>query len=290
MNKHRQILQLTRTARWLAGPIAALAALAIVSAALAEDGIVVRGSGSATGRPTQIEMSATLSSEAELAADAMVKFRDAKKRALAAIAGLKNPDLSILPGGVSVGSGADANTQMMIMRGMAVPNTPQKVRLTETSRIVLAHADKLEPDELLDKLLKILDVAKDAGFQIGPAPASNYYEMQIRAQEGGEGSATVSFKLPDSTALREKAYESAIDDARTKAQKLAELSRAKLGRIVSVHEEGSGKSDSNIASMLMYFNGALGNKGNAEDKSLSNATSGDLTLHVNLTVQFEMAK
>jgi hypothetical protein len=235
-------------------------------------------------------MSATLSAEAELAADASVKFRDAKKRALAAIAGLKNPDLSIVPGGVSVGSGADANTQMMIMRGMAVPNTTQKVRLTETSRIVLAHADKLEPDELLDKLLKILDVAKDAGFQIGPAPATNYLEMQLRAQEGGEGGATVSFKLPDSTALREKAYEAAIDDSRTKAQKLAELSRAKLGRILSVHEEGSGKSDSDVAPMIMYFYGALGNKGAAEDKSLSNSTSGDLTLHVNLTVQFEMAK
>ena len=112
---------------------------------------------------------------------------------------MKDPDLSVVSGGVSVGSGTDANTQMMMMQGMAVPNTPQKVRLTETSRIVLIHTDKLEPDEMLSKVLKILDVAKDSGFQIGPVPARNYYEMQIRAQQGGDASATVSFKLPDTT-------------------------------------------------------------------------------------------
>src|SRR5207248_4260123 len=99
-----------------------------------------------SGRPTQVEMSAVLSADAELAADAVVKFRDAKKRALAAIAALKNPDLTVIPGGVSVASGMDANAQMMAMRGMAAPTTTQKVRLAETSRIVLAHADKVEPD------------------------------------------------------------------------------------------------------------------------------------------------
>ncbi len=42
--------------------------------------------------------------------------------------------------------------------------------------------------------------------------------------------------------------------------------------------------------MIMYFYGMMGNKGGAEDKSLSGATSGELTLRVNLTVQFEIAK
>ena len=160
--------------------------LSAVRAARAEEGIVVRGSGSATGRPTQVEMSATIGADAELAADAIVKFRDAKKRALAAMAALKNPDLTIVSGGVSIGGGGanDANAQMMAMRGIQVPAGGQKVRISETSRIVLAHTDKLEPDVLMEKLLKVLDVAKDAGFQVGPAPATNYYEMQMRAQEG----------------------------------------------------------------------------------------------------------
>jgi len=289
MNPHLRVFDLTQSVRSLATCIAVLAASLMAATVSADEGILVRGTGSATGRPSQIEMSATLSGEAELAADAMVKFHDAKRRALAAIAGLKDPDLSVVSGGVSVGSGTDANTQMMMMQGMAVPNTPQKVRLTETSRIVLVHTDKLEPDEMLSKVLKILDVAKDSGFQIGPVPARNYYEMQIRAQQGGDGSATVSFKLPDTSALRERAYKAAIDDAKSKAQRLADLSGAKLGRIISVHDEGVGNSDSDNASMVRYVYGMRSNK-EVEDRSIAGSNSGDLTLGASLTVQFEIAK
>jgi uncharacterized protein YggE len=279
-------------ARRFAPAVAAAIAFATVSTALADDGIVVRGSGSASGRPTQVEMSGTINADAELAADAIVKFRDAKKRALAAIEGLKNPDLTVVPGGLSVGSGMDANQQMMAMRGMAAPATGQKVRLSETMRIVLAHTDKLGADELMDKLLKILDVAKDAGFQIGSAQATNYYEAMIRAQEGDTGnSATVSFRLPDPAPLRDKAYQAAIDDAKAKAQKLAELAGGKLGRVIAVHEEAVAKSDSEPSQMMMLIYGMMSSsKGGAEDKALSGATSGNLTLRVNLTVQFEIAK
>jgi uncharacterized protein YggE len=262
------------------------------SVALAGDGIVVRGSGSASARPTEVEMSGTIAAEAELAADAIVKFRDAKKRALAALDGLKNPDLKVVPGGLSVGGGMDANQQMMVMRGMAAPATGQKVRLSETMKITLAHADKIAADELMDKLLKILDVAKDAGFQIGQSPASNYYEAMIRAETGDSGSgATVSFRLPDSSALRDKAYQAAIDDAKTKAQKLADASGAKLGRIASVRDDGAApKQESETSNLAMMIYGAVAHKPSAEEAVLSGGTSGELTLHVNLTVQFEIAK
>ena len=60
--------------------------------------------------------------------------------------------------------------------------------------------------------------------------------------------------------------------------------------MIAVHEEATGKGDSEPAQMIMYFYGMMGNKGGAEDKSLSGATSGELTLRVNLTVQFEIAK
>ncbi len=182
LTAHHSPLTLPTLTRRFAVAVLAIILSALTSAACADDGIVVRGSGSASGRPTQVEMSGTINADAELAADAIVKFRDAKKRALAAIEGLKNPDLSVVPGGLSVGSGMDANQQMMAMRGMAVPTTGQKVRLSETMKITLNHADKLAADELMDKLLKVMDVAKDAGFQIGSAAASNYYEAMIRAR------------------------------------------------------------------------------------------------------------
>ena len=163
-----------------------LFALAAPSAA-AEEGIVVHSSGSASARPTCVEMSARLSAEAELAADAAVKFRDAKKRALAAMTALKNAKLTVTPGGVTVATGMDSRSQqMMMMRGFATDNGGgQKVRITETSRIVLADADKLEADELLGSLLKVLDSAKDAGLSFTMPVTNDYYEMQARA--GGAG-------------------------------------------------------------------------------------------------------
>jgi hypothetical protein len=185
----------------------------------------------------------------------------------------------------------DANQQMMVMRGMAAPANGQKIRLSETMKITLAHADKLAPDELMDKLLKVLDVGKDAGFQMGQAAASNYYEAMIRAETGDTGSgAMVSFRLPDSSALRDKAYQAAIDDAKAKAQKLADVSGAKLGRIVSVRDEGAAKPESDSLNMAALIYGAVAHKASAEETGLSGGTSGELTLHANLTVQFEIVK
>jgi uncharacterized protein YggE len=246
------------------------------------EGIVVHAVGTATGRPTHVEMSGKLSADAELAADAIVKFNDAKKRAMAALDGLKNPDLSVKSGGVSIATGMDSNTQqMMAMRGMATSAAGQKVRITETSRIVLANADKLSTQELLDKLLKVLDVAKDAGFVFSQPYTNDYYEMQARAMEGD---IVVTFKMLDSSALRDKAYKAAIDDAKARAEKLAELSGTKLGRILSVQESGAGGENNMINAYVVYMNRRTGN---TED-ALSGVTSGELTMRVALTVQFEL--
>ena len=248
----------------------------------------MQGSGVAKARPTEVEINGTIAAEAELAADATVKFRDTKKRALAAFAALKNPDLSIISSGVSVESAADANAQMMMMRGMAVPaGTNQKVRIVENSRITLVNTDKLDPDALLDKVLKILDVAKDAGFQVGPAPPGNYQEMVMRMQGMQQDSGIVAFKLPDSSAAHDKAYEAAIEDARGKAQRLAELAGVKLGRVISVQEKAS--DDNNSGANVVYPWG-FGAKNTEKDTAVSGSTSGDLALHVNLTVRFEIAK
>src|SRR5579884_3883819 len=100
--------------------IAAAAVMAVACGFARAEGITVQGTGDAKGKPTSVEISATLTGEAELATDATVKFRDAKKRALAAIAAIKNPDLSVVSDGLAINSTVDANTQMMMMRGQQV--------------------------------------------------------------------------------------------------------------------------------------------------------------------------
>ena len=78
----------------------------------------------------------------------------------------------------------------------------------------------------------------------------------------------VLFKLPDAVTLRDQAYKAAIEDARDKAQKLADLAGVKLGRVTSIQEDRSG----------------------GDSKTATSGTTGDVVKRLNLTVQFEIVK
>jgi uncharacterized protein YggE len=227
-------------------------------------GITVQGNGTAKAKPTQVEIDCTITADAELATDATVKFRDAKKRALAAIEGMKNPDVKVNSNGLSISNAPDAAAQQAMMRGMPVTPGKARVMIVEKNKIVITNADKLEPEALLETVLKVLDVAKDAGFTVGPSMPSNPWEAQ---QMGGQmANGMVQFKVPDGVSLRDEAYKSAIEDAKGKAQKLAELSGCKLGSVKAIQQQGGG-----------------------DDKVVSSNTTGELTKHISLTVQFEIS-
>jgi len=265
--------------------IAALLGLLIAGTAHAEQegggpnpGITVQGTGEAKGKPAQVEIACALSGDAELASDATVKFRDAKKRAIAAIENLKNPNLKIESDGIAIGGLTDASTQMMIMQGRmdASQAAKPRIQIAEKSRLILSNVDKLDTDAMLDTVLKILDVAKEGGFQVGLTKQTDddeiqNYQMYIyRMMNRSDGTSVVNFKLADGTDLRDQAYKAALADAKTKAEKLAELAGVKLGKIVAIDETAG----------LQKF----------QDTSVTGNTAGELTKRINLTVQFEIAK
>src|SRR5437764_726719 len=81
--------------------------------------------------------------------------------------------------------------------------------------------------------------ARDAGLVIGPGGPKTYQQMMMMAQYGQTaGGGLATFKIPDATALRSQAYQKSMEDAKAKAQRLAELAGAKLGKVVAVHENG----------------------------------------------------
>src|SRR4051812_14135584 len=75
------------------------------------DGITVIGNGEAKSRPTQVEIGALVAGDAELAADAIVKYRDAKKHAVDALQALKLSALVIESSGFTVNQAMDPNMQ-----------------------------------------------------------------------------------------------------------------------------------------------------------------------------------
>jgi uncharacterized protein YggE len=275
-------------ASWRLGALCAVVAVlfAIASARADDAGITVAGVGTVKGQPTVVEIGSSVSGEGELANDASVKYRDAKKRAVAALDALKNPDISVESKGFAVNQATDPAAQQRMMQGMgADPNAKSKVQVTEDLKVLLKNADKLEPEKLMETILKIIDTSRDSGLSIGPG-AMNYYQMQMAAQNG-QSMSMISFKIPDPSDLREKAYKLAIDDAKAKANRLAELSGVKLGHIVSVQDQDAGKNDPNMYNY--WYQMAQSNK-NQGDASLSSNVFGEIALSVHLVVQFEIEK
>jgi uncharacterized protein YggE len=243
--------------------------------------ITVTGSGEAKGRPTIVEMGATVSGEAELAADAVVKYKDARRRAVKAVEDLKIPSLTIDSKGFTLSQGVDANQQQMMMRGQMVTTAKQRVLVTEPLRLVIRGVDKMKDEELMNTVLKLIDAGRDAGLVIGPAAPQNYYQMQMMMQRGDTtGPGLASFKIEDPAAVREEAYAKAVENARAKAGRIAKLAGVKLGRVTSV-SDGAPPTNNPVVYASYYMGQQAGG-----EPELSSAVAGDITLTVRLTVQF----
>ena len=264
---------------------AALAPLAAVGPSRAADPqgpggstITVTGSGEAKARPTVVEMNAVVTGEAELAADAVVKYRDTKRRALKAIGDLKIPSLSVESRGFTLSQGVDATQQQLMMRGQMPTTTKQRVQVTEPLRLVVRDVDKMNDEELMGTVLRVIDAGRDAGLTVGPSAPQNSYQMQIMMQRGDStalGMAT--FKVADPAVLREQAYAKAIENAKAKAQRLAALAGVQLGRVTSVQDGGVVAQPGQV----IYYG-----MPQQQPEELSSPVAGDITMNVRLTVQF----
>ena len=270
--------------------VAAAALLWAVAAARAADPtatntISVSGSATVKGRPTSVVISGTLTGEAELAADASVKFGDQKKKVMGILTALKNPDLAIESQGSTIEQGNDPAMQQRIMNGMGGGEGGKpKVRITEQWKLVLRNADKQEPEKLLATVLKTIDAARDAGLQVGPPTPRNYYEMQMMSQNGG---GLASFKIADISDMQDQAYKAAVEDARHRAQRLADLSGVKLGRIVSAQDLGAGGSSEN---RMVYYGYNNSNDNPPVNKEASSNALTEIPVTARVSVQFEIAK
>ena len=181
-------------------------------------GIVVYGIGEARARPNQIEIDLHASGQAELTEDALVKFNDAKKRMLESFEGLKLANLRVRELGLSVVPGNAQEMVQAMWNGRMVSNTGTKtpIEIASTLRLELRDVRELPPDELLKLLGKLLDVARDSGANIGPSAA----EVQMAYRYGRQPSeGVVRFIVADLKELREEAYERAVADARSRAER-----------------------------------------------------------------------
>ena len=196
------------------------------------EGFTVIGKGSVSAKPNRLEIDLEVSAASELSADAIVKYRDAKRRLQEAFVALKLENVAVEERGLLVDQkGAQMNPYFFD----AQPNRRSKVEVQLTRRLVIKCSEirKMDEESLLQLVAKLLDVAQDAGGKVGGSQENfnPYYFSYNRSHTG-----LVRFILDDYDALTEEAYGKAVADAEARARRLAKLSHVKLGPVTAVRE------------------------------------------------------
>ncbi len=196
------------------------------------EGFTVAGKSILMARPDLVEIDLSVSASSELSADAIVKYRDARRKLREAFAALKLGNVNIEERGLSVAQkGQDYSPYFF--GGM--PNQQSKTEVKLARKLVVRGSNlrKMDEDAVLQLVAKLLDVAQDAGGHVGPSQEeTNYYYWRYDQTS----SSLVRFVVEDFDKLQEEAYEKAIADARARAERLARLSKVELGPIVAVQE------------------------------------------------------
>jgi uncharacterized protein YggE len=197
------------------------------------DGFTVAGKGSVLAKPNLAEIDLEVAASSELTADAIVKYRDAKRRLRDAFAALKLGNVGVEERGLLVDQKGMAQNPYFFDYQ---PNMRTKTEVQLTRKLVVKAADirKMDEEAVLQLVGRLLDVAQDAGAKVGQQ--NNMYPYYYYRWGMNPGNGLVRFILEDFDKLQDEAYEKAIADARARAERLARLSKVELGPVVAVRE------------------------------------------------------
>jgi uncharacterized protein len=201
------------------------------------EGFTVTGKGLISAKPNRLEIDLEVSAASELTADAIVKYRDSKRRLQEAFAALKLDNVAVEERGLLVDQkGAQMNPYFFDSQ----PNRRSKAEVQLTRRLVIKCSDirKMDEEALLQLVAKLLDVAQDAGGKVGKGQ-NDFYPYYYYDRYNRSGAGLVRFILDDFDKLEEEAYGKAVADAEARAQRLAKLSHVSLGSVTAVREASS---------------------------------------------------
>lgn len=250
------------------------------------NGFTVAGKGTAAAKPNRLEIDLEVSAASELSADAIVKYRDAKKRLEEAFAALKLPNVAVEERALAV----DQKGQMVNPYYMEMPVARKgKIEVQLSRKLVVTCKDvrALDEESLLQLVAKLLDVAQDAGAKVGGTSDYNPYYGRY----GNGGNALVRFILDDFDTLQDKAYQAAIADAKSRAARLAKLSGVEVGRVAGVREiRVPGEKPQQTLSMIMYnYGSTVSDDEEPPHKQIEASKFHEIPVIVELQVRFDVA-
>ncbi|WP_240911395.1 SIMPL domain-containing protein [Paludisphaera soli] len=246
------------------------------------EGLTVQGKGSVSARPSLAEIDLDVSAAAELTGDAIVKFRDAKKRVHDAFAALKLPDVAVEERGLLLDQKGAAFNPYMMDYGVQT-KTKSEVQLSRKLVVKASGIQGMDEEAVLQLVGRLLDVAQDAGARVGP-PAN----AAMMAYRYGNMQPTnlVRFVVEDYDKLKEEAYAKAAADARARAERLARLNGVKLGPVLSVREVSSDNATRYYYSGMMLSDAPTQEEDDGARDRLTTPKFQDVPIRVELQVRY----
>ena len=243
------------------------------------EGFTVVGKSVLMAKPDVVEIDLSVSAGSELSADAIVKYRDARRKLRDAFVALKLGNVALEERGLRVDQKGEQYSPYFF-GGM--PNQRSKTEVQLSRKLVVRGTNLRKKDEeaVLQLVAKLLDVAQDAGGHVGPSQEeSSYYYWRYDRMNN----TLARFVVEDFDKLQEEAYEKAIADARSRAQRLARLSKVELGPVVAVQEiivPGEGRSE-----QMPYYR-PQDDDSDRPRKRLETSKFQDIPVRVELLVRF----
>ena len=238
--------------------------------------LAVSGTGHVEVRPNVMDLSATVTANAELTSDALKRFRENRRRGVEAVKKLKVKGLETKGSGISILSNAAMQQFQQNFGGNAQQTSPTHTTFSETITFSVPGIDQLSDEQTQDLSTKILDAAKDAGLSMGQSfdPYRRYYDYNSYRPQ------IVFFRVENADDARQKALDLAAQDARKKAEQMAKRMGVTLGKAVSVRES------SNRPGNVVQQNPGL--RSNEPPKSEISAALHDVTVDATLSVEYEI--
>ncbi len=219
--------------------------------------------------------------------DAMVKFRDNRRRAIEALEAVPLEGLTVEPMGVSLSYIYDQQELNQMRNGMpnAVAPTP-KIVVSERLRVVIPGLKAFEDeDALVGAMQQVITTVRDQGLGLGQDPTAEMagYSYGYNAQP----QTLFSYESTGAEAKLAAARAEAVEDAKANATKIAALIGATLGPIVSFSENVSLPYEQTVD---MYGNrrGYTPNNqgGVVNDDAVSSSLLGPATVRLTVSLRF----
>lgn len=256
-------------------------------AAAQQQGITVTATGEAEVRPDTLVFIGKLTESAESADDAVVAFRDTRRRAMQAIETLDIEGLSVEASALRLSRGGDMAGMggMMIMPGGGgeVEAPPGQLAISQSVTIRIAGIDDMEQDALIELIVEVADAAKEAGISVGEMTEEQMMMMQFG--QGMGASELAVFRVSNADAAQAESAELAMAQARAKAERLAALAGVGLGRVTAITEGASTEEQSAASGYMAMIWGMAG--GDNTDPLATTALE-PVTVRTTLTVTFSI--